>query len=248
VNFLKIVSPFEQTKIVSEPGLASSVSTLADFLDRTGADAADGEPDVPRRLAEEALQAVLDAERRMSEQAARIHDLERLAMTDELTGLLNRRGFHAQLQRTVSASQRYDEEGLLVYVDLDGFKPINDTYGHEAGDKVLRRIAQLLVKNVRDTDYVGRLGGDEFAVLLTRTDLESGLKRAKSLEILANATFVSWRGRMIPVGASFGYQAYGPADDGREILRRADDAMYRTKRRRAGLNGRPAAQPLRAFA
>ena len=166
-------------------------------------------------------------------QDKRVLVLERLAKTDELTGLLNRRGFHAELRRAVSAAGRYDECGMLIYVDLDGFKPINDTYGHAAGDEVLRRVAGTLREIVRDTDSVGRMGGDEFCVLLTRTSWKDGLARAEGLERSLNNTYVSWRGRMIAIRASLGVHAYGSRDDGDDLLDRVDDAMDVTKRKRA---------------
>ncbi len=248
MNSSKPVPLFESADFASNSDLVACVSMLADYLAKTDNDIGKTDVETYQEAAREALSAVVDAERLMNEQAARILDLERLAMTDELTGLMNRRGFHAQLQRTLAAAQRYEDEGLLVYIDLDGFKPINDTYGHDAGDKVLRRVAKLLINNVRDSDYVGRLGGDEFAVLLTRTRQKDGLARAKALETLMNSTFVTWKSRMIPISASFGYETYGPSDDSREILRRADNAMYRSKRRRSGLAGSAESQAMRAIA
>ncbi len=134
----------------------------------------------------------------------------------------------------MSAAGRYDERGVLIYVDLDGFKPINDTYGHGAGDEVLRMVAGTLRENVRDTDSVGRMGGDEFCVLLTRMSWKDGLAKAESLDRSLNNTFVSWRGRMIAVRASLSVHAYGSRDDSDDLLDRVDDAMYVTKRLRAG--------------
>jgi diguanylate cyclase (GGDEF)-like protein len=209
------------------PDLAATIRRLAAGLKEAALPHHD-------ETAERALRAVADVERRLAEQERRIADLERLAVTDELTGLLNRRGFKEALQHALAAASRYGEEGVLVYIDLDGFKPINDTYGHDAGDEVLRQVARLLRDNVRDTDYVARLGGDEFAVLLTRTLWGDGLTRAEKLERVIEATYVSWDGRLIGLAASFGVQAYGASDRGVEILRRADDAMYDRKRRRAG--------------
>ncbi len=213
--------------------LVSSVSLLADCLERANAQASGGGVFALREAARNALVAVLDAERRMVQQCDRIVYLERLTMTDELTGLLNRRGFQAQLQRALAAANRYDERGVLVYVDLDGFKPVNDTYGHAAGDEVLRQVARLLDDNVRDTDCVGRMGGDEFAVLLTRTGPKDGVTRARRLENLLNATVVNWEGRNIALRASFGFQRYGPTDTEHDLLNRADTAMYDTKRLRS---------------
>jgi len=163
----------------------------------------------------------------------RVADLERLAVTDGLTGLLNRRGLEAELARVMAAVRRYREKGVLIYVDLDGFKPINDTYGHAAGDAVLCHVARLLARHIRATDVAARLGGDEFAVLLTRTDWQQGLKRAETFDALINGAAVAWRGRSIAVHASFGFQTYGPGDDLLGALNDADHAMYAAKRARA---------------
>ena len=222
----------EASDVPNASDLVSSVSVLADCMERANVQAAGGGVFALRETARNALVAVLDAERRMVQQRDRIMYLERLTMTDELTGLLNRRGFQAQLRRALAAANRYEERGLLAYVDLDGFKPVNDTYGHAAGDEVLRQVARVLNDNVRDTDCVGRLGGDEFAILLTRTSPKDGVKRARWLEELVNNTVVDWQGRSITLRASFGFQRYGPKDDELELLKRADSAMYDTKRRR----------------
>jgi diguanylate cyclase (GGDEF)-like protein len=212
--------------------LVSSVTRLVELVGRAGAAGGGAEA---ARAAAAALESAAAAQRAIAELERRLAVLERLAATDELTGLLNRRGFEAQLKRAMAAASRYQEEGVLVYVDLDGFKPVNDAYGHAAGDEVLRRVARALSESVRPTDYVARLGGDEFAVLLTRTGPADGLRRAESLGRLLNATAVDWRGRTIAVRASLGFQPYGPANDGLEVLRRADDAMYQAKRLRADL-------------
>ena len=227
----------EASDVPNASDLVSSVSVLADCMERANIQAAGGGVFALRETARNALVAVLDAERRMVQQRDRITYLERLTMTDELTGLLNRRGFQAQLRRALAAADRYDERGLLAYVDLDGFKPVNDTYGHAAGDEVLRQVARVLNDNVRDTDCVGRLGGDEFAILLTRTSPKDGVKRARWLEELVNTTVVDWQGRNIALRASFGFQRYGPKDDEHDLLKRADTAMYNAKRLRGDRTG-----------
>jgi diguanylate cyclase (GGDEF)-like protein len=172
------------------------------------------------------------AEMLIDHMKGRIAELELLTETDELTGLLNRRGFDKQLQRVLSGVERYDEQGILIYIDLDAFKPINDSYGHAAGDEVLRHVANLLSNSIRDTDFVGRLGGDEFAILLTHSNLQNGLKRAERIENQLNKSIVPWQGRMIAICASFGLQEYGAKEQGVDLLALADEAMYKTKRQR----------------
>lgn len=188
--------------------------------------------DVPPDSAATALALAHRAERDIARLTERVNELERLASTDELTGLLNRRGFEAAFQRAVEAADRYDERGVLIFVDLDGFKPVNDTFGHAAGDEVLRTVARVLDENVRSLDVIGRLGGDEFAVLLTRTGWRDGLKRAEALDAVLNAAAVDWQGRRIPINASFGMQTFRAGDRCDTLLHAADAAMYAVKQAR----------------
>ena len=231
-------SQHEEFHAANDCGLAGLVVRLTEHVDRVYAlSPCDGQSSY-REVAEAALEAALQAERRLAEQKTRIARLERLAATDELTGALNRRGFESALKRHLAEARRHGEPGVLVIVDLDGFKPINDTHGHRAGDEVLRRVARLLMYSVRETDYVGRLGGDEFAVLLTRTSHLDGINRAEGLDRRINGMRVAWSGRMIAPRASFGIQAYGPGDDSEELIGQADEAMYRIKRARSQLGNR----------
>ena len=184
--------------------------------------------------------AVRQTEMKLSECLERIIVLEQLAITDELTGILNPRGFLSEFQRTLSSASRYGEQGILVYIDLDDFKPINDTYGHAAGDEVLRQVASILLESVRDTDVVARLGGDEFAVLLTRTKWEDGMARVLKLDQSLNQLVVDWKRKKIHLSASIGTQIYGPQDHEDELLSRADSAMYKVKKSRHELPARHA--------
>ncbi len=188
-------------------------------------------PDL-RQAVDHAVAAACDTQTRLADLAKRVEDLEALAVTDPLTGLLNRRGFETEMQRSLAAARRYRENGALIYVDLDGFKPINDTYGHAAGDEVLKRVAQILTENVRDSDRVARVGGDEFVILFPRTGRDGALTRAETLDGLINSALVNWQGRMIAVRASFGFQLFGSEDQPESLLARADEAMYAVKKMR----------------
>lgn len=179
------------------------------------------------------LDLAAQAEQRIAEQQARIQHLESLTSTDELTGLLNRRGFMDGMQRALQSARRYDEEGVLSFIDLDGFKPINDTYGHAAGDMVLRRVAELLLSNVRKTDLVARLGGDEYAVLFVHAVKQVGRKRAEVLRQILNASNLVFGNVSIPIRASLGCADYSGWSQPEELLRKADRSMYREKNRRA---------------
>lgn len=187
--------------------------------------------------AEHALTAAVGAERRIADLTRRIADLERMAVTDELTGLLNRRGFEAELAHALALARRYGEQGVLVYIDLDGFKLVNDTYGHDAGDEVLRQVARLLGSAVRATDIVGRLGGDEFAALLVRTSWAGALARLRAIRRLLNPAVVDLDGRTAAVRASVGVETYGGDDEGAPLMGRADRAMYAAKRERGDTRG-----------
>ena len=224
----------------SLPGLIAGVVALAECLEKVLSGKVSAE--AIGVAVGGALAAAKAAEETLAEQPKHLAHFKQLAVTDELTGLLNRRGFEAEIRRTTAAARRYHEKGVLIYIDLDGFKPINDTFGHAAGDAVLSHVAKLLGDNVRATDSLGRLGGDEFAILLTRTTWADGLKRAEAFDALINGACVQWSGQTITVGASFGFQTYGPDDDLNELLIHADNAMYATKRARA------AAEPRRASA
>lgn len=210
--------------------LVATVSLLTDLLEQASISRDGPDIETMRNVAELALSAAVTADRHLENQGQQISELERQAVTDPLTGLLNRRGFERAMNNALAAARRYGEQGVLMSIDLDGFKLINDTYGHTAGDKVLKQVARILSENVRETDYVGRIGGDEFVVLLTRTTLENGLNRTRTLKDQLNSTLVNIGGRAILLQASCGSQGYGCDDDGTQVLSAADAAMYRNKR------------------
>ncbi|HEY0836465.1 MAG TPA: GGDEF domain-containing protein [Azospirillum sp.] len=182
------------------------------------------------RVLESALAKLAEAQDLINQQQERIAYLESLSMTDELTGLLNRRGFYSHLRRELAAARRnVAAGGMLVMIDLDGFKAINDTHGHLAGDFYLRQVARLLQAHVRSQDVVARLGGDEFAVLLTNTDTATGTARAAQLAEAAHGETVTWNGHALPIRFSIGMQPYGPADHEEDVIRKADVKMYGDK-------------------
>jgi len=181
------------------------------------------------RLAAEldALKAELVAAR------ARVQELEVSADTDALVEVLNRRGFERELKRSLAYVKRYGIEAALIYLDLDAFKPVNDRYGHAAGDAVLKAIGGVLVDNVRASDVVARLGGDEFAVLLWHVPESAAVAKAAALEAAIAQAEVPWGQVVLGVGASAGLAMLGRDDDPDALLARADAAMYGRKARRA---------------
>ncbi|HAH09829.1 MAG TPA: GGDEF domain-containing protein [Alphaproteobacteria bacterium] len=178
------------------------------------------------------LKIAAEAEQTVAEQAKRIAELESLLYTDELTGLANRRGLNDAIGRALSSAQRYNETGGLVYMDLDGFKAVNDHYGHEAGDKVLKAIASTITSHIRATDTAARLGGDEFAVLFTKGDPGALRAKAERLRIILLNTYVDFDGVRIAIRTSLGFAQYKPGMTRDVLVRNADTAMYADKRLR----------------
>src|SRR5690606_900664 len=138
---------------------------------------------------------------------------EALADHDVLTPALNRRGFMTVLARNLAYCRRHGVEAALLYLDLDGFKGINDRLGHAAGDAALIAVAELLMANVRESDAVGRMGGDEFTVVLMNAGAEEGREKARRLSEALNSEGFVWQGERLPLGGSFGVRAFaGQAD------------------------------------
>ncbi len=197
-----------------------------------GPDAAEAEAAL--RLA---LVAMTEAQRRIERQERRIKELENLSVTDELTGLFNRRGFDMHLGKAIAQARRGERRGTVMMIDLDRFKQINDTYGHAAGDGFLQAVAGVLQADVRECDIVARLGGDEFAVLMTDLEPAACVSRARALTDRLNDHVVNWQGTLLPISASVGFVDYGADDSAAQILERADRLMYLQKNARKSASG-----------
>lgn len=182
------------------------------------------------RLAAEVERLAAELERSRT----RIADLEAKAEIDPLTELLNRRGFARELKRAVAYVKRYGVSAALLFIDLDGFKAVNDSHGHAAGDAVLTAVGRALVRQVRASDVVARLGGDEFVVLLWNISGAAALAKAAALEQAIYTAAVQWGSSSLAVGGSAGVALIGALDEEGELLARADAAMYarKTARRR----------------
>jgi len=167
------------------------------------------------------------------EQDAMTRDIGQQARTDPLTGLFNRRAFLEELPRHLDRLDREDECGTLMFVDLDNFKPVNDQLGHEVGDQVLGRAAQMLRNRVRPTDLVARFGGDEFAIWMNGADHMTAAERAEHLRVNAPRTLAEIApGLELPLSMSIGIASRpaGSNESIESVLRRADMAMYAVKR------------------
>jgi diguanylate cyclase (GGDEF)-like protein len=162
----------------------------------------------------------------------RIVELQASADTDFLLDIPNRRGFERELQRSISYIKRYHAGGALIVLDVDRLKPINDAFGHAAGDQVLKAIVATLMKQVRSSDVVGRLGGDEFALLLWNlSEIDAKAKAAALEEMIDRLTFV-FGGRTINAGASAGVAILDAHSEAGRALEEADSAMYVRKAQR----------------
>jgi diguanylate cyclase (GGDEF)-like protein len=162
----------------------------------------------------------------------RIEELEAAADTDFLLGIPNRRGFERELHRAIAYMNRYRARGALIVIDVDRLKPINDSFGHAAGDEVLKAIAATLTRHVRSSDLVGRLGGDEFALLLWNlSEVDAKAKAAALEETIDGLSFV-FRGQPVSAGASAGVALLGSHAEAGRALEEADAAMYVRKAQR----------------
>ena len=162
----------------------------------------------------------------------RIAELEAAADTDFLLDIPNRRGFERELNRAVAYMKRYSASGALIVLDVDRLKPINDSFGHGAGDEVLKAIAATLTRQIRASDVVGRLGGDEFALLLWNLSETDAKAKALILEQAVDELSFVFRGQHVTAGASAGVALLGAHSDAARALEEADAAMYVRKAHR----------------
>jgi len=167
--------------------------------------------------------------RDVTQQRARQREARHLAEVDPLTELSNRRGFEAHLQQAITHVARTGQSASLMYIDLDRFKPVNDTWGHLAGDAVLWAVASVLRHGVRDSDIVARLGGDEFAVILAGCSLKRARRIASDLLDAMRALSIPWEQQRLQVGASIGIAAIGGGMSVDAAVAAADAQCYRAK-------------------
>ncbi|MFI5934370.1 diguanylate cyclase domain-containing protein [Actinoplanes sp. NPDC051494] len=187
-------------------------------------------------LAHPAVHAIVSHQRDITERRAVQDRIAYAASHDSLTGLANGPTLKRDLERALAQGTRYQHPVAMLFCDLDGFKAVNDTYGHDVGDRLLQTISTVIKRTTRDTDSAGRLGGDEFGVVLTRVrNAEEALNVAQRLidGITGNASVA---GLKLDVGCSVGVAiSYPGGSDSKALMRHADAAMYRSKRR--GRNG-----------
>ena len=159
----------------------------------------------------------------------RVEQLDQLAHRDSLIDLPNRRGFMRELERLIARVDRYGISAAMLFVDVDGLKMINDTFGHRAGDEALVQIANLLSTGVRHSDVVARIGGDEFGILLECSDEGSAQETAARLiDQISDSDFMH-DGEALPLGVAIGVGMITALDTAEAIMDRADEAMYARK-------------------
>ncbi|MDI1308530.1 MAG: diguanylate cyclase [Methylotenera sp.] len=160
-----------------------------------------------------------------------LEELERRAYTDYLTGLANRRYFFEKAENELARALRYSKKLSILMLDIDHFKQVNDNYGHEAGDVVLKKLAEICLASLRAIDIIGRIGGEEFAILLPETSIETAMETAERLRIALSSTAVQLdNGLSLHFTASFGVVTLEEKNDTVDmLLNRADQALYKAK-------------------
>ncbi|MBV1932704.1 MAG: GGDEF domain-containing protein [Porticoccaceae bacterium] len=164
-----------------------------------------------------------------------IHEKQVANVTDALTGVANRGGFDRQIADEIARCQRIKYPLSVMFIDIDKFKEVNDSYGHNAGDTVLKAVAAVIRKRVRETDYVARYGGDEFVLLLPNTGINDAGRVGNELLEMMGKTGFRGGGKSVNVTLSIGVAQYKGDETAESVLERADRALYRVKQ--AGRNG-----------
>lgn len=169
---------------------------------------------------------------RLAKAIERIEQLQTAAETDFLLGIPNRRGFERELTRAISYIQRYHASGALIVLDVDRLKPINDNFGHAAGDEVLKAIIAVLAQQIRASDVIGRLGGDEFALLLWNLSETDARAKAAVMEEEIDRLSFAFADSTVATGVSAGVAILGAHSEAARALADADRAMYVRKAQR----------------
>ncbi len=162
--------------------------------------------------------------------------LKHLAVHDGLTGLVNHLEFYHRLEKELNRARRYNSPLSLLMADIDNFKQINDIHGHIAGDKILKKLAKLIKKAVRQTDTAARYGGEEFTIILPMIDMQEALAGGERIRDLISSQPISiGKGKSIHITVSIGVAAYPQnATAAAKLVSKADKALYRAKQ--AGKN------------
>lgn len=220
-----------RVELTREKGFLDGSRDIFDLLDHRHEPQNQPLPKNITDLLRAAYDAIETAESTIANQNNRIKTLEDLLTIDELTGLTNRRGFMSALAGETDRMNRGQSQGgLLIMIDLNLFKQINDTHGHAAGDEALRVVGTFLKTQIRDMDVAARLGGDEFVLLFPNSNKKKIFKRAKTLRDDLNALSFVFEGKTIPIRAGLGLKDYLPGCNIDHIIHQADMALYADKK------------------
>lgn len=176
------------------------------------------------------LQEVESLRKEVRSAQTKLAEMERLADTDTLAPVANRRAFVRELSKSISYAKRHNVSASLLYFDVNDLKIVNDKMGHSAGDKVLSHVANTLLINLRESDVVGRLGGDEFAALLMQASEEQAMEKGSQLVRLIADTPVNIGGEMVSINVAFGAYTFEDVADANAALDHADRRMYEHKK------------------
>lgn len=183
------------------------------------------------RYHDEIIESVLNAVGIALENSINIQQLESAAFIDILTGCYNRRALNSYIDHDIADAQRYGRDLSVIMFDIDYFKRINDTYGHEAGDIVLTEVSRMLSSTVRKSDYIARYGGEEFVLVLSNTGLSNAADLAERLRKKVEAHKIDIGGQVVSVTASFGVATLKKSYDRTQLILEADRMLYSAKGR-----------------
>jgi diguanylate cyclase len=176
------------------------------------------------------MQLKLDDMEKLAESAQyAIEEQRKKAMHDSLTGMPNREAYQQRLEQEVKRIERYGGKLSLMVCDVDLFKRINDAYGHLAGDKVLKIIANSLQKNLRSTDFIARFGGEEFVALMPETSTSEAKIVAEKMRIKIEESPFNFKKEPVQITVSFGISEFAEGESADEVFSRADKALYEAK-------------------
>lgn len=207
---------------------ASSTTAPRDAASIMGVPEPELTPNVQRALL--TLMGEVDQLRQETEKLrTRVRELESLADHDAMLPVLNRRAFVREVSKALALAERHNAPSALVFFDLNGFKAINDTHGHAAGDIALHHVVNLIASHLRETDAIGRLGGDEFGVVLTLSTQAAAETKAEQLATLIAESPFEHEGKALKVGAAWGVWPLEAGMTTDDALAEADAAMYANK-------------------
>jgi diguanylate cyclase (GGDEF)-like protein len=237
LNKMRATGEAAKTSSASASTSTSAASAPRDAAQIMGVPENELTPNVQRALL--GLMGEVDQLRKDTERLRkRVRELESLADHDVLLPVLNRRAFVREVSRALALAERHEAPSAIVYFDLNGFKHINDTYGHAAGDAALHHVAAILTANLRETDSVGRLGGDEFGIVLTLTSVSQAEHKADELATLIKETPFTHEGIDLHINAAWGVHPLQAGVDVDAAMAQADAAMYvRKQELKAAVSG-----------